>query len=105
VLGEYSQQDEVFAAVGEPLVAEVLKGFNATIFAYGQTGTGKTHTMEVCSNNSTCFSTTQWAHQSTVPQRQPSNHARTSTAWPDNSVLLCRAAAGTSCMALSTCYP
>lgn len=24
----------------------ILKGFNATIMAYGQTGTGKTHTME-----------------------------------------------------------
>lgn len=24
----------------------VLEGFNATVFAYGQTGTGKTHTMQ-----------------------------------------------------------
>jgi kinesin family protein 3/17 len=24
----------------------VLEGYNATILAYGQTGTGKTHTME-----------------------------------------------------------
>jgi len=28
-----------------PIVDEVLQGFNCTIFAYGQTGTGKTHTM------------------------------------------------------------
>ena len=28
-----------------PIVDEVLAGFNCTIFAYGQTGTGKTHTM------------------------------------------------------------
>jgi kinesin family protein 11 len=27
-------------------VEETLAGFNCTIFAYGQTGTGKTHTME-----------------------------------------------------------
>jgi hypothetical protein len=27
-------------------VISVLEGYNATIFAYGQTGTGKTHTME-----------------------------------------------------------
>lgn len=25
---------------------EVLRGYNCTIFAYGQTGTGKTYTME-----------------------------------------------------------
>lgn len=29
-----------------PIVDETLAGFNCTIFAYGQTGTGKTHTME-----------------------------------------------------------
>ncbi|XP_071954651.1 kinesin-II 95 kDa subunit-like [Antedon mediterranea] len=34
--------DETF----RPLVESVLNGFNGTIFAYGQTGTGKTYTME-----------------------------------------------------------
>ena len=29
-----------------PVVDEVMQGFNCTVFAYGQTGTGKTHTME-----------------------------------------------------------
>ncbi|THU60131.1 hypothetical protein C4D60_Mb07t09390 [Musa balbisiana] len=29
-----------------PLVNDVLEGFNCTVFAYGQTGTGKTYTME-----------------------------------------------------------
>ena len=29
-----------------PIVSNVLEGYNGTIFAYGQTGTGKTHTME-----------------------------------------------------------
>ena len=29
-----------------PLVKEVLQGYNCTVFAYGQTGTGKTFTME-----------------------------------------------------------
>jgi kinesin family protein 11 len=32
--------------VVHPIVEEVMKGFNCTIFAYGQTGTGKTYTME-----------------------------------------------------------
>lgn len=26
----------------------MLSGYNGTIFAYGQTSSGKTHTMEVC---------------------------------------------------------
>lgn len=30
----------------QPIVDEVLEGYNCTIFAYGQTGTGKTYTME-----------------------------------------------------------
>ena len=44
----FSQQasnDEVFAAVGQPLVARALAGEVAVLFAYGQTGSGKTHTV------------------------------------------------------------
>lgn len=40
-----SVQKEVYAKVGKPVVDCVLEGYNGTIFAYGQTGTGKTHTM------------------------------------------------------------
>ncbi len=29
-----------------PILEEVMSGYNCTVFAYGQTGTGKTHTME-----------------------------------------------------------
>ena len=46
VFGMYSTQEQVFEQVVRPIVDEVLAGFNCTIFAYGQTGTGKTHTME-----------------------------------------------------------
>jgi kinesin family member 11 len=46
VFGMYSRQEEVFDSMVRPIVDEVLEGFNCTIFAYGQTGTGKTHTME-----------------------------------------------------------
>lgn len=35
-----------------PIVEEVLAGYNCTIFAYGQTGTGKTYTMEGNRNTS-----------------------------------------------------
>ena len=41
-----SKQSELYLETFSPLVDSVLRGFNGTIFAYGQTGTGKTHTME-----------------------------------------------------------
>ncbi|XP_041985135.1 kinesin-like protein Klp61F [Aricia agestis] len=41
----YSKQVEVYQQVVSPLIEEVLAGYNCTVFAYGQTGTGKTHTM------------------------------------------------------------
>lgn len=40
-----SKQHEVYQAVVAPYIEEVLAGFNCTVFAYGQTGTGKTFTM------------------------------------------------------------
>ncbi|CAM9093547.1 unnamed protein product [Chrysoparadoxa australica] len=39
-------QADVFAETAKPIVADVMQGFNGTIFAYGQTSSGKTHTME-----------------------------------------------------------
>lgn len=42
-----SQQQQVYKMTAEPLVSAVLDGFNGTYFVYGQTGTGKTHTMGV----------------------------------------------------------
>ncbi|EFJ51094.1 kinesin-like protein [Volvox carteri f. nagariensis] len=39
-------QKEVYDVVARPIVNSVADGYNGTIFAYGQTGTGKTHTME-----------------------------------------------------------
>lgn len=36
---------EVYSTVVAPLIEEVMAGYNCTVFAYGQTGTGKTHTM------------------------------------------------------------
>jgi len=35
----------VFNQAALPIIESVLEGYNGTIFAYGQTGTGKTHTM------------------------------------------------------------
>ncbi|KAL1345380.1 hypothetical protein HN51_019129 [Arachis hypogaea] len=46
VFGPASQQKELYDQAVSPIVYEVLEGYNCTIFAYGQTGTGKTYTME-----------------------------------------------------------
>ena len=46
VYGEDSTQRAVYDETAYPLVESVLKGYNGTIFAYGQTGCGKTHTMQ-----------------------------------------------------------
>uniref|UniRef100_A0A5B6ZZT6 Kinesin motor domain-containing protein n=1 Tax=Davidia involucrata TaxID=16924 RepID=A0A5B6ZZT6_DAVIN len=46
VFGPTSQQKDLYDQAVSPIVFEVLEGYNCTIFAYGQTGTGKTYTME-----------------------------------------------------------
>jgi kinesin family member 11 len=46
VFAEYASQGQVYNVVGLPMAEEVLKGFNCCIFAYGQSGSGKTFTME-----------------------------------------------------------
>lgn len=46
VFGPTSQQKDLYDLAVSPIVYEVLEGYNCTIFAYGQTGTGKTYTME-----------------------------------------------------------
>jgi DNA replication protein DnaC len=40
-----SEQENIFAETAFPVCENVLQGYNGTIFAYGQTGTGKTHTI------------------------------------------------------------
>lgn len=47
VFDESISQDMLFAQLKlDSLIKKVLDGFNATIFAYGPTGSGKTFTME-----------------------------------------------------------
>lgn len=46
VFGPKAQQRSIYDQAISPIVKEVLDGFNCTVFAYGQTGTGKTYTME-----------------------------------------------------------
>ena len=43
VFGPEASQELVYDEVVQPMLEEVLKGYNCTLFAYGQTGTGKTY--------------------------------------------------------------
>ncbi|CAK7340219.1 unnamed protein product [Dovyalis caffra] len=45
VFGEECKTEEVYRAKTEEIVTAAVRGFNGTVFAYGQTNSGKTHTM------------------------------------------------------------
>nr|NP_996208.1 kinesin family member 19A [Drosophila melanogaster]AAS65150.1 kinesin family member 19A [Drosophila melanogaster] len=45
VFRENDSQEQVYKTTTAPLVRDVLNGLNAAVFAYGATGSGKTHTM------------------------------------------------------------
>ncbi|XP_033250334.1 kinesin-like protein Klp61F [Drosophila miranda] len=61
--GPESKQCDVYAVVVSPLIEVVLSGYNCTVFAYGQTGTGKTHTMV---GNETAELKSSWEDDSDV---------------------------------------
>ncbi|KAF2938627.1 kinesin-like protein KIN-5B [Oryza sativa Japonica Group] len=46
VFGPKAQQRSIYDRAVKPIVKDVLEGYNCTVFAFGQTGTGKTYTME-----------------------------------------------------------
>mmetsp|Transcript_571 Transcript_571/g.870 ORF Transcript_571/g.870 Transcript_571/m.870 type:complete len:1572 (+) Transcript_571:427-5142(+) len=46
VADETTTQQELFEVVGKPISNSCLTGYNGTIFAYGQTGAGKTFTIQ-----------------------------------------------------------
>ena len=43
--GQQSKQEEVYDKTAKDVVHSVLNGYNATLLAYGMTGSGKTYTM------------------------------------------------------------
>eukprot|EP00898_Chlorokybus_atmophyticus_P000882 jgi/Chlat1/1795/Chrsp135S02121 len=45
VFPEYTSQTRIYDTVAKPVVESVLRGYNGTVMAYGQTGTGKTFTL------------------------------------------------------------
>eukprot|EP00759_Apiculatamorpha_spiralis_P003208 PhF_6_TR11547/c0_g1_i1/m.18547 len=51
VYNESTKQKDIYERSAKPAVISVLQGYNATVIAYGQTGTGKTFTMEGFTND------------------------------------------------------
>ena len=45
VFSPNSNQSEIYNNVGKRIVEDIMAGYNGTIFAYGQSGSGKTYTM------------------------------------------------------------
>ncbi|KAF5742558.1 Armadillo/beta-catenin repeat family protein / kinesin motor family protein isoform 1 [Tripterygium wilfordii] len=45
VFTETASQKRIYEVVAKPVVESVLSGYNGTVMAYGQTGTGKTYTL------------------------------------------------------------
>ncbi|XP_028793548.1 kinesin-like protein KIN-7D, mitochondrial [Neltuma alba] len=45
VFGPHSTSDEVYDVAAKPVVKAAMEGINGTVFAYGVTSSGKTHTM------------------------------------------------------------
>ena len=44
VFDQYTNQREIFDKTTRRLINDIIDGYNATCFAYGATGAGKTHT-------------------------------------------------------------
>ena len=45
VFDKNASQQEIYNKTTKPLLEKIIEGFNATVFAYGATGSGKTYTM------------------------------------------------------------
>ncbi|KAJ6741700.1 CENTROMERE PROTEIN E [Salix viminalis] len=50
VFGEACKTEEVYRSKTKEIVTAAVRGFNGTVFAYGQTNSGKTHTMRGTAN-------------------------------------------------------
>jgi len=46
VLGKETSNQELFDKLGVSICESTIECYNASIFAYGQTGAGKTHTIQ-----------------------------------------------------------
>jgi hypothetical protein len=45
IFGQSANQDDIYTEIAQDTIKDILVGYNGTIFTYGQSGSGKTHTM------------------------------------------------------------
>ena len=64
VFDESSSQREVYEKTTKPYLSNLIEGLNVTVFAYGATGAGKTHTMM---GNSRCDNSSNNADAGIIP--------------------------------------
>ncbi len=53
VFGPTSTQEQLYDTCARAAIEDVLRGYNATLFAYGQTGAGKSH-VSMCGDCGPC---------------------------------------------------
>lgn len=54
VFNDKENNQIIYQDVGKEVIGSAMQGFNSTIFAYGQTASGKTHTMMGAKNGKEC---------------------------------------------------
>lgn len=71
VFDDTTSQADIYESTAKPLLDNVLDGYNATVFAYGATGCGKTHTITYVADPKFCtgmLTVLQWNTE------RPRNH-------------------------------
>ena len=79
-------QSEIFDIVGQSSLDSYLEGYNATVFAYGQTGAGKTFTMQgnlrTMVQNSQGSGSKYWGNRSSIRSFARTTHSFACSALP-----------------------
>lgn len=60
VFDDTANNENVFEVLTKPLIGTVMDGFNCSVFVYGATGAGKTHTMLGSEDNPGLFRISNW---------------------------------------------
>lgn len=68
VAGDKATQEEIFEKAGRPFADACLQGYNATVFAYGQTGAGKTYTIQGPTQDQTPDEETRYKLRGLMPR-------------------------------------